>query len=149
MTCAFHPRIETTLRCASCDRPICFSCQVVTPVGIKCRECAAPVGAARRHSKPLHYVRAAGSGVIVAVGAGIGYAQVTAFLPLIPLILGLAIGYLIAQAILWGSYRARGRPYQLIGVGCVLVAFAVVTLAGGSFLLEVFFAGLIAWFRLA
>ena len=41
-SCAFHPDVETSLRCAECDRYICPRDMVATPVGYKCRECARP-----------------------------------------------------------------------------------------------------------
>ncbi len=39
-TCARHPSVETGLKCASCGTPICPSCLVQTPVGMKCKSCA-------------------------------------------------------------------------------------------------------------
>lgn len=38
--CARHPSSVTYLRCASCNTPICLRCQVMTPVGAKCPDCA-------------------------------------------------------------------------------------------------------------
>ena len=37
--CYVHPSRETSLRCNNCDRPICASCAVRTPIGYRCREC--------------------------------------------------------------------------------------------------------------
>ncbi len=37
--CANHPKIETTLRCNRCDKPICSRCAVRTPTGYRCQEC--------------------------------------------------------------------------------------------------------------
>ena len=37
--CYVHPTRETSLRCATCDRPICASCAIRTPTGYRCREC--------------------------------------------------------------------------------------------------------------
>jgi hypothetical protein len=37
--CAFHPNVETSLRCNRCDRPICSKCAVRTPTGYRCKEC--------------------------------------------------------------------------------------------------------------
>lgn len=44
--CYRHPDRETLLGCGSCERPICTSCLVETPVGMRCPECArgGPVG---------------------------------------------------------------------------------------------------------
>lgn len=37
--CANHPKVETTLRCNNCEKPICPKCAVLTPTGYRCREC--------------------------------------------------------------------------------------------------------------
>jgi len=37
--CANHPDVETSLRCANCEKPICPKCAVRTPTGYRCREC--------------------------------------------------------------------------------------------------------------
>ncbi|MEP0805797.1 MAG: hypothetical protein HRF47_09920 [Chloroflexota bacterium] len=37
--CYVHPARETTLRCATCERPICVSCATRTPTGYRCKEC--------------------------------------------------------------------------------------------------------------
>jgi hypothetical protein len=37
--CANHPKIETTLRCNRCDKPICSRCAQRTPTGYRCPEC--------------------------------------------------------------------------------------------------------------
>lgn len=39
LTCAFHPKRETKLRCNRCDRPICVKCAIQTPTGYRCPEC--------------------------------------------------------------------------------------------------------------
>ena len=37
--CANHPKVQTSLRCNSCEKPICPKCAVLTPTGYRCREC--------------------------------------------------------------------------------------------------------------
>ena len=39
LTCTFHPKRETQLRCNRCDRPICIKCANHTPTGYRCLEC--------------------------------------------------------------------------------------------------------------
>jgi hypothetical protein len=39
LTCAFHPKRETSLRCNRCGRPICIKCATHTPTGYRCPEC--------------------------------------------------------------------------------------------------------------
>jgi|SRR5271165_1955351 len=39
-TCYRHPSRETGVSCAHCGRPICPDCMTVTPVGMRCPDCA-------------------------------------------------------------------------------------------------------------
>lgn len=39
LTCTFHPKRETKLRCNRCNRPICVQCAKPTPTGYRCPEC--------------------------------------------------------------------------------------------------------------
>lgn len=39
LTCTFHPKIETQLRCNRCNQPICIKCATHTPTGYRCPEC--------------------------------------------------------------------------------------------------------------
>jgi membrane associated rhomboid family serine protease len=38
--CYRHPARETNVSCSNCGRPICPDCMTVTPVGMRCPECA-------------------------------------------------------------------------------------------------------------
>lgn len=66
--CAFHPNVETNVRCVECDRPICPKDFVSTPVGYKCKECARQLPSARRVVKPKQLALAA----LASAGVGIG-----------------------------------------------------------------------------
>ncbi|MBE0475626.1 MAG: hypothetical protein IBX62_00790 [Coriobacteriia bacterium] len=57
--CAFHRGVETGLRCAECERPICPKDMVSTPVGYKCRECARPARGQTALVKPHQLALAA------------------------------------------------------------------------------------------
>jgi hypothetical protein len=39
LTCTFHPKRDTQLRCNRCDKPICIQCATHTPTGYRCPEC--------------------------------------------------------------------------------------------------------------
>lgn len=39
LTCFYHPKVETSLRCSQCGKPICSKCAIHTPVGYKCPDC--------------------------------------------------------------------------------------------------------------
>ena len=38
--CQRHPREVTRLTCGKCERPICTRCLVMSPAGVRCRDCA-------------------------------------------------------------------------------------------------------------
>src|SRR5436189_1449150 len=38
--CYRHPGRETNVQCSNCGRPICPDCMTVTPVGMRCPDCA-------------------------------------------------------------------------------------------------------------
>jgi len=37
--CANHPKVETSLRCNRCEKPICAKCAVHMDTGYRCKEC--------------------------------------------------------------------------------------------------------------
>ncbi len=39
VTCTFHPKVESSLRCNRCNQPICIKCATHTPTGYRCPEC--------------------------------------------------------------------------------------------------------------
>ena len=39
LTCAFHPKVESSLRCNRCNQLICIKCATHTPTGYRCPEC--------------------------------------------------------------------------------------------------------------
>lgn len=39
LTCTYHPKVETQLRCNRCNKPICGKCATHTPTGYRCQEC--------------------------------------------------------------------------------------------------------------
>jgi hypothetical protein len=69
--CAFHPGVETGVRCTECERPICPKDMVSTPVGYKCRECARPPRAATQFVKPRQWAIGIAAGLAAGVGGGV------------------------------------------------------------------------------
>jgi hypothetical protein len=59
LTCYRHPERTTSLRCYTCNRPICISCAKKTPVGYICPECQRQAEDAFYNSRPLDYLIAA------------------------------------------------------------------------------------------
>lgn len=39
LTCFYHPNTETSLRCSTCEKPICPKCAILTPTGYRCKDC--------------------------------------------------------------------------------------------------------------
>ncbi len=39
LTCYYHPNTETSLRCSTCEKPICPKCAILTPTGYRCKDC--------------------------------------------------------------------------------------------------------------
>lgn len=56
LTCYRHPDRPTSLRCYNCNRPICISCAIKTPVGYICPECRRMAEDAFFNNKPLDYL---------------------------------------------------------------------------------------------
>ncbi len=56
LACYRHPDRPTSLRCYNCNRPICISCAIKTPVGYICPECRRVAEDAFFNNKPLDYL---------------------------------------------------------------------------------------------
>ena len=109
--CYRHPGRETNVRCSNCGRPICPDCMTVTPVGMRCPECARertrvtrmPPGL-RLGSAPATYVLIAVNVIafIAEVGAGSGIGTVE------------ASGPIVREGSLYGPAVADGEWYRLV-----------------------------------
>lgn len=148
--CARHPKVETALTCASCGTPICPQCMVVSPVGMKCRECGTnrggvlfQIGIGRL---ALASAVAFVAGVVAALGSSIGWFIVIFF--------AAPYGYFAGSLILKASGMKRGRKleiaagiFMVLGALCVkgfplLHGGSVVALIGSAF-------GVISWVAIA
>ena len=140
MYCRRHNDTETSVSCARCGDPICPSCMVHAPVGVRCLDCA--------RSRPLptfdvstpFLLRAAGAGVAVAVLGGVVISGVIWFIPLpyfIAAILIAALGYGIAESISLATNRKRGMRLKLVSGVCMLIGFTIITWATGVTLVPI------------
>jgi hypothetical protein len=117
--CAFHPGVQTNVRCPECDRYICPKDMVETPVGYKCREC----GIARRPKlggiKPRQYLMGAAAGL----GAGAVLAVALAFVPFMSFWLSIIGGIGVAEA----TRRGAGghRTWEFAAIAAVAAALGV------------------------
>lgn len=144
LKCAFHPQVDTVLRCSQCGRPICVRCATPYPVGQLCPICV-------RGRRPLYYqtdllalVTAGGAAVAAAGLAGLLFGLVMrwGFGFWLAILFGPTVGSVLAQVALWAGRRRRGLFMQItVAVGTAagsLLGAAIVTplgLLSGPFLL--------------
>ncbi len=157
-TCHWHPDRETGLRCGNCGKPVCFECVRQHPVGIRCKDCA------REARLPTYRISRSdvARGIAAAVALGLAGAVVLALLT--ALLSGffffltmIGLGYGIGEGVSRAVNRRRGRAYQYMALGAVLLATSPlalpallsVSVASGFALVGVAAAGLVAWYRVA
>ena len=127
MKCATHPQVETNLRCSKCGKPICPKCMVQTPVGARCPDCARLYKLPTYSVSTQYYLRAAGTGLGMAIGLGIVWAVVGWFLrfPFLNLILAAGAGYAIGEIIGLSVNRKRGTGLAIIAGIAVAISYLV------------------------
>lgn len=96
--CAFHPGVETNVRCSDCDRYICPKDMVDTPVGYKCRECGLVGKPKMGGVKPRQ----------IALGIAAGVVAALVLAPLVELIPFFRIFGVIVYGALVGEATRRG-----------------------------------------
>lgn len=131
LTCACHPKVETNLRCSKCGKPICASCVVETPVGLRCRECAQLRRIPTYDVSPLQYARAAGTAVGLGLVLGVGWAFLQGFSFFgfyLSFFIALAVGYIMGEMVSLSVNRKRGRGLQVIAAVGVFLSYLVARL---------------------
>ena len=109
MQCARHPQVETYVRCGKCDQPICPSCMVSGPVGVRCRDCSRQNLDTIMRGSPRQYLLAA----VWAFGSALLLGWLT-HVPFFWFWLGGVYGYAVGEATLRGGGRKRGLAMQII-----------------------------------
>ena len=115
--CAFHPGVQTELRCAECERPICPKDMVLTPVGYKCKICAKPARSQYVVVKPGQLLRAILVGGAVGIGGGIALG----FIPFGGIFMGFIWGALTAEATRRASGGHREWSVGIVAVCAILL----------------------------
>lgn len=121
MRCAKHPNEMTNLQCSRCSKPVCVRCMVYTPVGIRCRECATQKRSGIYAPSAGLLLKAAATGVGIALVAGVVWGMNPTYAFWIALVLGFAGGELVSLA----ANRRRGPELQAIAAGMVVVSFLI------------------------
>ncbi len=126
MRCARHPNSETELACGRCETPICPQCAVMTDVGARCPTCAPTRKLPQFEVGPIWLLRGGAAALVSGAALGAVWRLVLpGDLGFLSLILGLLLGYGVAEAVSWATNRKSGPPLQVAaGLG---VALAYVT----------------------
>ncbi len=123
--CVNHPDRETLLRCNRCDKPICYRCAVLTPVGYRCKQCVTGQQAVYYNAGRFDLWIAAAIGLALGGVLGVlGYALLDAFgwfSFLGAFLIGPAAGGIIAEAIRRGVGRRRARYLKLLAAAATVV----------------------------
>ena len=107
LTCYRHPDRETYLRCNKCDRPICSSCAILTPIGYRCPECI------RSQEKKYDTAQITDYVLACLLSAGIAFlgSYVARFLGFFTLLIAPVVSMLISEGVL---KLTRGRSSTLL-----------------------------------
>lgn len=152
MRCARHPEVETGLTCGKCGTPVCPRCLVQTPVGVRCRSCARLRRLPTFQVSYVHYAKAVGASLGLALLGGLGSPYLIRWLPFgfyAWVLIIIALGYVYGQAISLAVNRKRGTGLQVIAGGSLLLSYiissAIAPWFGGLGLLSLLGLGLGVW----
>jgi hypothetical protein len=130
-TCHWHPDRETGLHCSRCGKPVCVECMRQHPVGIRCKECASELRLPTFQVSREYYVKGIAAAVGLGIAGGIALAVLMAVVPAAGFfffILMGGLGYALGEGVGYAVNRRRGRPYQYMALGAVLLATAPLSL---------------------
>ncbi len=127
MRCAYHPDVETNLRCGKCGKPICPKELVQTLVGARCPDCAKLHKVPTYQVSAKYYLRAIGTGLGMAIVCGIAWGVVGGFMRFffLNLILAAGAGYAIGEVISRSVNRKRGTGLAVIAGSALVVSYLV------------------------
>ena len=131
MKCAFHPDVETNLRCGKCGKPICPKCLVQTLVGARCPDCAKLYKLPTYQVSTTYLLRAIGTGAGMAIVGGVIWGVVRGSVPFFYLnfLLAPAVGYAIGEVISLSVNRKRGAILAVIAGVAVALSYMVSVLS--------------------
>lgn len=138
--CYRHPDRSTSLRCYSCNKPICISCTNKTPVGYICPECKYEAEEKFFNARPLDYLIAGVVSFILSLIAGfvvVRFGGGFIWILLVFFVAGAVGGFIgkLTQRVI-GGRRGRYLPHlvaAMVVVGVVIPAlpYLLAVLVGG------------------
>ncbi len=126
--CTAHPKVETSLTCVKCGKPICPRCMVEAPVGARCPECAKLYRLPTFRVTPVYYLRAVGAAAGMTIACGLLWAFIKPWSPFfLSFLLAAGIGYVIGQVVSLSVNRKRGTGLAMVA-GTAVVASYIISL---------------------
>jgi membrane associated rhomboid family serine protease len=113
--CYRHPGRETNVQCSNCGRPICPDCMTVTPVGMRCPECARERTRVKRIRPGLQAGQAPATYALIAINVIAFIAEIGSGASLGPSFE--AGGSVFREGSLYGPAVADGEWYRLVTAG--------------------------------
>lgn len=123
--CANHPKVETSLRCNNCSKPICPRCAKLTPTGYRCKECIS--GQQRTFDTSLWYDYPVA--FIISVALSFGGSLLASEIGWFMIFLAPILGVVAAEIVRFAIRRRRSKQlYQVAAIGVALGALPMVLL---------------------
>ena len=126
--CANHPGRETGLRCNRCNKPICVSCAVQTPVGYRCTECVRGQQEIFETASNLQV----GAAAVISTVAAVFAIGILNFLGFFGLILAPVAGGGIAELVRISMRGGRSRNLPIaaaVGAGIGVLMYGLIRIA--------------------
>jgi hypothetical protein len=135
--CARHPEVETYLRCGRCNTPICPRCLVQTPVGARCPTCANVRRLPTADVSTPFIARGLAAALVAGAGLGAfwGYLSGARFGLFIIFLVGIGLGWAMAEAVSFATNRKRSATLAGCAVAGIVLAFFVRNIVAGEGLL--------------
>jgi len=135
MRCAYHPDVETNLRCGRCGKLICPKCLVQTLVGARCPDCARLYRLPTYRVSTKYYLRAVGTGLGMAIVCGIAWGVVGRLVPFfyLNLLLAPGVGYAIGEVVSLSVNRKRGTGLAVVAGIAIVISYLVSILVPWGF----------------
>jgi hypothetical protein len=149
-TCTWHPDRETLLRCSRCGRPMCTSCAVRHPVGMRCKECV------KELRSPIYVVSGPQLATAFVVSLGLSivagwvffYLSRTGFAWIIAFFVGAAVGAGIADIAGRAAGRKRGKTLAAVVAACMIGGAVIASFLPPFFGLATLLTGIGTWIYL-